>query len=86
MGAFYYDPAMMYAFNRATGLMKTGFDNDATRKKLYRRLWPSEYKLFTYRSFPRIHPRTARLEWWVDRETHQRIMGNVPYGSMDLDD
>ncbi len=86
MGAFYYDPAMMYAFNKASGLMKPGFNNDSTRLKQYRRLWPAEYKLFTYRSFPRIHPRTARLEWWVDRETHARVMGTVSYGSMDLDD
>lgn len=86
MGAFYYDPGMMYDFNTTSGILRDGFNDDSKRLKLYRRLWPKEYKLFSYRCFPRIHPRTARLEWWVSRDLHRKVMGEVDYGSMDIDD
>lgn len=86
MGAFYYDTGAMYDFNEASSLLKPDFANPRERMKRYRRLWPSEYKIFTYRCFPQINTKTARLEWWVDRELHQKVLGVVPYPSMDIDD
>lgn len=79
MGMFYYDPGYMYDFNTATGLLRPGFNDDNLREKQYRILYPMEYKLFTYRAFPRVNPKTARLEWWVKNEVHEQIMGKVSY-------
>ena len=85
MGAFYYDPGCMYDFNEAAGKLKPGFSDPRTRLQFYRRLWPSEYRIFTYRCFPQINVRTARLEWWIERDLHQKVLGVVPYTSMDID-
>lgn len=86
MGAFYYDPGMMYDFNLAASMLKDGFQDPETRKKNYRRLWPKEYRLFTYLAFPQINVRTSRLEWWVSNLIHQRVLGKVSYRDMNLDD
>lgn len=81
MGAFYYDPAVMYDFNKASGLLKAGFNNDSTRVQKYRILWPSEYRLFSYLATPRINPQTAVLEWWVSNEVYKRLLPNSTVSS-----
>ena len=85
MGLFYYHPGYMYDFNETTGLLRPYFNDPAQRDKHYRVLWPKEYKLFTYQAFPRINPRTARLEWWISREKYRKIMGGEQYAGMPTD-
>lgn len=85
MGLFYYHPGYMYDFNETTGLLRPHFNNPNERQKYYRVLWPREYKMFTYQSFPRINPRTARLEWWVSREKYRAVMGSETYAGMETD-
>lgn len=86
MGLFYYHPGYMYDFNETTGLLRPYFNDAGQRDKYYRVLWPREYKLFSYTAFPRINPRTARLEWWISREKYKQIMGSEQYAGMPTDD
>lgn len=86
MGAFYYDPGMMYDFNTISTMLKPGFnDSIESRNQNYRRLYPREYKLFTYQCFPRIHPTSARLEWWVPMSVYTATLGAVDYEQMNFD-
>jgi hypothetical protein len=41
--------------------------------------------MFTYQAFPRINPRTARLEWWISREKYKQIVGSEQYAGMPTD-
>jgi hypothetical protein len=84
MGNFYYDSGYMYDFNKSSGLLRPNF-NTTKRDEEYRILWPGEYKLFTYTAFPRINPRTARLEWWVSRKRYIEVMGSESYAGMTTD-
>lgn len=83
-GATYYDPVSIYEFNTATTILSKVFRDPTQRYKQMRRLWPSEYKAFSYRAYPFIDPETAMLQWWVTNETHREIMGNVTYPPNDL--
>ena len=85
MGLFYYHPGFMYDFNEASGALRPHFNDPAQRDKHYRILWPREYKLFTYLAFPRINPRTARLEWWISRDKYRQILGSEQYAGMPTD-
>lgn len=78
-GANYFDPYQMYEFNRTVGALNPVFANEKTRMTAYRRLWPKEYKLFTYRALPFINTQTSRLEWWVSNKMHASILGKVDY-------
>lgn len=78
-GANYFDPYQKYEFNRTVGALNPVFANEKTRVQAYRRLWPKEYKLFTYRALPFINTQTSRLEWWVSNNMHYSILGKVDY-------
>lgn len=80
-GANYMDPLQIYEFNRTTGMLNPNFQDPEKRVRFFRQLWPAEYKTFTYRAYPYIDPRTARLQWWVSNALHESIMGKVSYGS-----
>lgn len=85
MGLFYYHPGYMYDFNEISGALRPHFNDPNQRNKYYRILWPREYKMFTYQAFPRINPRTARLEWWISREKYKQIVGSEQYAGMPTD-
>lgn len=82
IGATYYDPVSLYEFNTAsTALMAADFRDPKVRESKFRCLYPVEYKAFSYRAYPWIDPETSRLLWWVTKETHLEIMGEVDYPS-----
>lgn len=82
-GANYFDPLQMYEFNNTVYALNPLFAKKASRKKYFRMLNPAEYKIFSYRAYPRINTRTARLEWWVTKAMHQTLLGRVDYPSYD---
>lgn len=78
-GATYYDPVSIYEFNVAATALNKRMRDPLLKANGMRRLWPSEYKVFSYRAYPFIDPETAMLQWWVTNETHREIMGVVSY-------
>lgn len=74
MGAFYFDPRMIQAFNTVSAIRKPNWKIESTRTQNYRLLTPSEYRLFSYRAFPQINLKTSMLEWWVDLPTYKTII------------
>lgn len=85
-GAHYIDPLQVHEFNNTVGILNSDFRNPTKRKEHFRRLWPNEYKIFTYRAYPYINEKTARLEWWVPKVVHRAAMGDVTYSGYNIDD
>lgn len=67
MGFTSYDYILIYEFNHVVEIFNKGM-KDANRETLYQKLMPWEKEYYNYRSYPRIHPTTMELEWWVDKQ------------------
>lgn len=80
-GAMYYDAVTVDEFNRASTFFNPNFADPEKRRSTMRQLWPAEYKPLSYRAYPFINPRTAEFEWWISKEVHREMMGQVDYGS-----
>lgn len=75
MGAMYYDPILINAFNKTVWMFNPDMVSaeqsdkdpygDATRLKTLIKLPAAERHLFNGQGYPRINPFTAELEWWI---------------------
>lgn len=81
MGAHYFDPLHVDEFNNSIKIFNRDFESVTAMNKAYRKLYPNEYKLFSYRAIPRINPLDSKMEWWVSREVHRAMLGEVSYPS-----
>ncbi len=86
MGAIYYDPILIQAFNKtvwmfnprmmSSPLSKEDRNGDALREAFFKKITSAEKQLFNYQGYPRINPYTAELEWWVPLEDYNVTIGN----------
>ena len=47
---------------------------DENRNTNMQLLTPGEYNLLRCRCYPRIHPDSYKLEWWVDKSVYIQYM------------
>lgn len=80
LGAMYYDPILLYEFNRVVSMFNPQMDaliNDSsTRMAHYRYIQPKYRILFNSARFkyPRVNTVTSELEWWVRADVYDEIM------------
>ena len=78
MGAAYYDPILIYEFNRTVDIFNPWMDanTDKSPKRLgsYVYVEPKYKPLFNYLAYPRINIKTMELEWWVLNTHYQEVM------------
>ena len=77
MGAMYYDPILIDAFNKTVWMFNEAMRSeeqtaedphgDALRLRTLVKLPPAERHLFHGQGYPRINPHTAELEWWIPK-------------------
>lgn len=75
-GAIYNDPETITAFN-ATVVFFNKDMHDDYRDMKHKKLSPREKIVFYNKGYPRINPETFELEWWVDFETYNQVLGVV---------
>lgn len=78
MGAAYYDPILIYEFNRVVDIynpwMDANTDRSAKRQGSYVYVEPKYKALFNYKAYPRINIKTMELEWWVLNTHYNEVM------------
>lgn len=78
MGAAYYDPILIYEFNRTMDIYNPWLDANTEKSKLrdsqYRYVEPKYKQLFNYLAYPRINIKTMELEWWVLKSQWDEVM------------
>lgn len=79
MGAMYYDPILIYEFNRVVTMFNPSMDG-LTEKSQKRSsalvyIQPKIKPLFNNMSvYPRINPSTMELEWWISKADYEGVM------------
>ena len=74
IGADYNDPILFKEFNDLIYYFNDGM-MDATREKLYIKIPMAVISMFNFKGTPHINLKTKELEWWVDRETWNYVIG-----------
>lgn len=80
MGAAYYDPIILYEFNRVVSMFNPAMDalinNSSARMSAYVYIPPKYRLLFNSARFkyPRVNTLTSELEWWVRKDIYDEIM------------
>lgn len=80
LGASYYDPIILYEFNRVVTMFNPTMDalinNSSTRLANYVYIQPKYRVLFNTCNFkyPRINTETSELEWWVRKDVYDEIL------------
>lgn len=81
MGAMYMEDILLDEFNRTVEMFNWNMRNE-NRTKYYQKI-PHEYLvLFNHRGYPRINLSTNELEWWIDKDKFNLIMGDLKYKPM----
>lgn len=74
-GAMYQDPILIDEFNKTVIMHNSDMGGtDADRQQNYVLLQPDLYNVFNHRGYPRIHPDTWELQWWIRREEYDEIV------------
>lgn len=72
MGALYYDPMIIEAFNTTVVDFNVNM-HDNLREQNYVRLSMEDMLRFNFTGYPRIDPISNELEWWIGRSDYQMI-------------
>lgn len=81
MGAIYNDPILIYAFNSTVIMYNPEMGKITTDSKgnrvcdRYVKISPEEKLLFNYYGYPWINPDTMELEWWVNKDDYNLVLG-----------
>jgi hypothetical protein len=72
LGVDYQDPILYTEFNLTVQYFNPAMA-DGRRESIYHKLTQVELDSFNFVGYPRIHPQTLELEWWVSREDYQEL-------------
>ncbi len=81
-GMMYQDDILIREFNQAVVLQNSQMDDsgdtsnmDSTREQYYVQLDQKYAPLFNNMGYPRINPDTYELQWWVDKDIYNNVVG-----------
>jgi len=84
-GAIYNDPILIDEFNKTVQITNSDM-SDGFREKTHVKLNADTAVLFNHQGYPRIHPDTWELEWWVRKEKYQQLLGSSTSAESDDSD
>ncbi len=76
VGAEYNDPLLFDEFNLTVQYFNPEM-RDGNRDIMMHRLSDTEVNAFNYRGYPRIDPKSLRLEWWINKSEYRNFLGDL---------